>query len=248
MRLITEDMRDATLCCYDIEGDSVRLIHRSEQAQGASFAVLQDYLFIVSASGLLLRVELARENARPEAMPFKGVEEISANGRHLLLWINDGELIKCDVHGGVLQRAPLPAQTLEINLGRDDTVWISGGEAVVGGHQVFWSTDLAEFKTIPWPASAVHLFGASDGVLWTINSREEVWKLHRLGEGNMPGCRQDAGCRNCMYRDLLHAQQLAVLEGGVMLLDESSTLHFRADFESKTSLHRWERVTRFAVS
>ena len=248
MNVVFEDKAGRDLFHYAVRDQRAELVRKIVNPQVTTFAALGESLFVASGYGQLSRLSWRGNSEDLQVTDFNGVVEVSSNGRHLLLLLNDGTLILANESGGVLNRAEINFPVREINLGQDDTVWIAGGDEVLGGYQVFWSKNFRDFLSIPWPASAVQLFGDHEGIVWTVNSRSEIWKLHRLGEGNMPGCRQNAGCRNCMFKQYGQAQQVASTNDGFLVLDANSSLKVFATPESKVPLAEWNDVGRFMVS
>jgi hypothetical protein len=248
MNVVFEDNAGQDLFYYTVRDQQAELVRKISNPQVATFAALGESLFMASGHGLLSKLSWQGVEEDLQVTDFNGVVEVSSNGRHLLVLLNDGTLILVGESGSVLNRVELGFPVREINLGKDDTVWIAGGDEVLGGYQVFWSENFRDFRPIPWPASAVRLFGDHEGIVWTVNSRSEIWKLHRLGEGNMPGCRQNAGCRNCMFKQYGQAQQVASTSEGFLVLDANSSLKVFASAESKVPLAEWHDVGRFMVS
>lgn len=247
MNVVFEERSGQELFWHSVRDHRTELVRQLPNPQASSFTTLGDSLFVVSAQGLLSRISWPEGVQTLAPTPFKGVEEICSNGRHLLLLINDGTLMLVEEQGRVIAETQFHAPVREINLGLDGTVWLAGGEEVLGGYQIFWSENFRDFRPIPWPASAVRLYGDGEGILWTVNSRAEVWKLHRLGEGNMPGCRQDPGCRNCMFKGHRHAQQVASTGEGFVVLGPDSSLRVFSDADSTQTLAEWNNVSRFTV-
>lgn len=244
---LTIQRADQTLHCYSIVGSQVESIG-SLQPSIRDFCVSDRSLYALTPDGRVLSRTLGTDHSPFTPLEFDDIEAISANRESLLLLTRANRLLLMNAAGRITKECDFEHPVRCINLGRDNTVWIAGGEEVLGGYQVFWSADLEVFKQIPWPASAVSLHGDSGGILWTINSRGEVWKLHRLGEGNMPGCRQNAGCRNCRFNGYAQAMQVVATDDLFFVLHDNGVLRgYPFPGATQASLE-WQDVSRFSAA
>lgn len=213
-----------------------------------SVCIFQNHLVALNQAGEVRFGPVTPVELPARSADFTGIQRLSASKDHLVLLTADNELLFIDERLEVSRRARFAHPIKDLHLGEESTLWIAGGEAVLGGHQVFWSADWESFRQIPWPASAVALYGDRDGIVWTVNSNTEIWKLHRLGEGNMPGCRQDTSCRNCMFKSYKGAARVASVEGLFLVLHPDGTLRGHPfPGASEVSLV-WRDVAHFAVS
>jgi hypothetical protein len=232
---------------YSVDPEKPAAVLDHVVATTATVHVFQNRLFALDGDGqvrcgLLSDPELA---ARP--VSFTGIQALSANREQLLLLTQDNELLLLDSQLQIRRQGRFAHRVKDIHIGEEGTVWIAGGEEVLGGYQVFWSTVLESFRQIPWPASAVGLYGDRSGIVWTVNSNTEIWKLHRLGEGNMPGCRQDPTCRNCMFKSYNGALRVAAPQGLFLVLRPDGVLQGHPFPGAVEASLQWQNVARFTV-
>jgi hypothetical protein len=244
--LLTIQRTDLDLVCYELaDGTLQPLCEVSSRPD--TFCLCGNSLFVLNPSSELMQMDVRDSRAVMRETGVHGVRAVSSNGRRLLLQFTDQQLALMDERCQVLRTTQFPKPIESLHLGLEDTVWIAGGEAVLGGYQVHWSENFADFRSIPWPASAVYVFGDEEGIVWTINERDELWKLHRLGEGNMPGCRQEASCRDCMLRAYQPAQQVARLKSAFLVLSNDGTLRGYPAPGVREPLMQLRGVLRFCV-
>jgi len=205
---VTVQHSDFELAQYELRDRQLIHRHRFKHRTG-TFCRVGNTLFLLNDCEDIQVWPLDAPDAQPRETTFSGIADISSDGRTLLVLGHDQRIDLVDEQCRVLGSATFEHPIQSINLGEEGTVWIAGGEEVLGGYQVFFSENLGPFRAIPWPAAAVRIWGDKEGIAWTINSREEVWKLHRLGDGHMPGCRREASCRNCRIGMYSGARQLA---------------------------------------
>ena len=238
---------DGSLAVYAVNAGDQASALGTLAAQMASFCIFRNHLVVLDQAGQVRFGQVNPPHLPARPADFAGIQRLSANKDHLVLLTGDNELLFIDGRLDVSRRVRFMHPIKDIHLGEEGTLWIAGGEAVLGGYQVFWSADWESFAQIPWPASAVALYGDRDGIVWTVNSNREIWKLHRLGEGNMPGCRQDTGCRNCMFKGYKGAVQVASPEGLFLVLHPDGGLRGYPFPGAPEASLEWRDVAHFAV-
>lgn len=184
---------------------------------------------LVCPNGNLLLVPSEPQNAvfrlaRPQANYGGVLERIPmpspmrvAVGTDESIWIvtQSGQLMKfpdCRLAGNFVDCI---STVSDVSVGADGIIWVVGSKALRGGFEVLWrSQDSRQWSAVPAPAAAIRVADAGNSTAWTINDRGEIWKLHKFGEGNMPDCKLDTSCRNCMRGSAGVAQDIAVGQDG----------------------------------
>lgn len=174
---------------------------------------------------------------------------LDCKGYFILTWYKEAELRLYDTLTNQYQSIKTNFQVKEGKIGLDQTIWLIGKNQLHGGYNVLWSEDLLSFQIIPPPASAIKISGNTDGLAWTINERGEIWKLHRLGEGNTPGCQLNPSCRGCLSKNYGNAKDIGISkEGYFVVLSVSDHLKVYSDPGSNKVLHSFKGVTKFTVN
>jgi hypothetical protein len=232
--------------CYAVSGEQATSLGMMA-AHLQSFCVFQQQLVMLDRNGQVGFRDITAQRSNDHDDSFDSIHAVAANSDYLALLTADRQVLLIDSHRQTRRTMGFVHPARDISLGEENTLWIAGGEEVLGGYPVYWSTDYETFNQIPWPASAVSLYGDRSGIAWTINSRQEVWKLHRLGEGNMPGCRQDTGCRNCMFKTYRGAIQIAAPEGLFLVLHHDNVLRGYPFAGASDPILEWRDVARFRI-
>lgn len=101
--------------------------------------------------------------------------------------------------GRILQSNGLEFDAVGVCEGPDESLWLLGGLARLGGKPIRRRGAGATcWHEMPEPIAATQIACAPDGCAWTVNSRGDLWRLHPDGPGHFAECRQSANCRNCL--------------------------------------------------
>lgn len=175
-------------------------------------------IFYISEEGALVKKDFAdfSETIIEPELQFK---KVCNNENYLLALTTDNTLLVFDYSFNILRSIPTGFDVYDMAIGLEDTIWLTGRKQIHGGYEVFWITPEGSAQKIPEPAAALKVSGFSDGLAWTINGRNEVWKLHRLGEGNTPGCKLDAACRGCLSKSYGQVKNIRISNDGMLVIN-----------------------------
>ncbi|HYF33501.1 MAG TPA: hypothetical protein VD993_20395 [Chitinophagaceae bacterium] len=178
----------------------------------------QQNIFYISEAGALVKKDFAdfSETVIEPALRF---QKLCNNASYLLALTTDNILVVFDYDFNIIRRIPTGFDVYDMTIGLEDTIWLTGRKQIHGGYEVFWINEEGKAVKIPEPAAALKVSGFSDGLAWTINGRNEVWKLHRLGEGNTPGCKMDAACRGCLSKSYGQVKDIRITQNGMLVIN-----------------------------
>lgn len=99
-----------------------------------------------------------------------------------------GEVWTLEQPGGGRKLSPdVEEFAFDIGVGADGSVWVITAEARPGGAVPAWLEDPAtkSWHQLAAPAAAARVAVGPDGTAYTVNSKGEVWTLHKEGGGDL---------------------------------------------------------------
>ena len=181
----------------------------------------KESIFYINEESALVKKDFA-DFSETIIEPSLRFYKICNNANYILALTTDNVIIVFDYDFNITRRIPTGFDVYDMAIGLEDTIWLTGRKQIHGGYEVFWINPEGVATKIPEPAAALKVSGFSDGLAWTINGRNEVWKLHRLGEGNTPGCKLDAACRGCLSKSYGQVKDIRITVDGMLVINSMS--------------------------
>jgi len=206
--------------CLDISRlEQMNFVHLHQLPMDTREVCLSDKnIYYINQHSQLIEKSLADYSERV-IEPELRFQKVCNNANFIMALTTSRELILFDYSFNICRQIPINLDVYDMTIGLEDTIWLTGGRPIHGGYEVFWINEEGKPTKIPEPAAALKVSGCSDGLAWTINGRNEVWKLHRLGEGNTPGCKLDAACRGCLSKSYGQVKDIRIASNGMLVIN-----------------------------